>query len=101
MEDIYDMVFAIRRKERKKVRARYLSAAPKDVLYPRKNWNYIHNILAPFPSREDFWSCRLLHGADIRCNDLTPNSIVDCYYLFGETLFITTHLYGECPWKKL
>jgi len=56
-----------------------------------------------FPYDKDqlrhLWNeCRLAHdrGPHEVCSDLRPGDIVTCLYIFGETLLVQRHPYGEC-----
>lgn len=46
-----------------------------------------------------FFEHRLMHHSQKKCDKLTPNDTVECLYMFGETVLITTHKYGQCPYK--
>lgn len=53
---------------------------------------------------EMYWPTRLAHrilnDSTENCSLLQPHKDdVQCIYLFGETVLISTHKYGECPWK--
>lgn len=43
---------------------------------------------------------RLAHdrGPHMSCSNLKPGDTVTCLYIFGETLLVQKHLYGECPY---
>ncbi len=68
----------------------YLSAAVHIEHYPR--YNKEHNQFTP----------NLAHySKDVICSRLTKDDTVECLYLFGETILVTEHKFGCCPWKLL
>jgi hypothetical protein len=47
----------------------------------------------------NFFEYRLMHYSSKECDSLTHNDEVECLYMFGETVLITIHKYGQCPYK--
>jgi len=35
------------------------------------------------------------------CTEFTPDDVVRCHLLFGETILTTQHKVGCCPWKLI
>lgn len=87
---------------------------PKNCDYPRLTLNAIHCLtgwersLFDFAgdNAEEICAARLAHSRSLThpnrsCCDFDSADIMRCYYLFGETLMVSQHPFGQCPWKLL
>ena len=50
---------------------------------------------------DHLWDERSLahdRGPRLLCTDFQPGDIVNCVYIFGETVLVSQHEYGKCPY---
>ena len=62
--------------------------------------NYDRKTCDHFMNERRLGHSHSLINPDRSCYDFDRADVVKCYYLFGETLLVNTHHYGECAWKK-